>query len=171
MKFFLIIIVTIFSLTACKKDSDISLFKFFPESNLKYSGGFENSGYIVRTKKLSDDLVLQTTETTALETSRVIKITPESATVIFLSGEGEEYKPGKINSDLMIMKMPLEKGNSWESEGNKFEVISFDGKILVIERDNGNSNIKYTYEIDRGLIKESFESEGFKKESELQENR
>ncbi|MEG2587921.1 MAG: hypothetical protein RSA05_07395, partial [Cetobacterium sp.] len=60
---------------------------------------------------------------------------------------------------------------SWESEGNKYKVISFDGKILVIERDNGNSNIKYTYEIDKGLIKESFESEGFKKESELQENR
>lgn len=171
MKFFLIMIVTIFSLTACKKSDDISLFKFFPDSNLKYSGGFEDSGYTVTTKNLSDNLVLQTTETTAIKTSRVIKITPESATVIFLSGEDEEYKPGKINSDLIIMKMPLEKGNSWESEGNKFEVISFDGKVLVIERDNGNSNIKYIYEIDKGLIKESFESEGLKKESELQENK
>lgn len=170
MKKLIFLVITLFIFVACKKESNISLIRFFPESNLKYSGGFENSGYTVVTKKLSNDLVLQTTKSTATETSRVIKITPESATVIFLSGEGEEYKPGKVNSNLVVMKMPLEKGNSWKSEGNKYEVVSFDGKILAIQRDNGNSNIKYTYETDKGLIEENFESEGFKIESKIIQN-
>ncbi|MBC2854961.1 hypothetical protein H3N56_00380 [Cetobacterium sp. 2A] len=150
-----------------KMESNISLFKFFPESTLNYSGGFENSGYTVVTKKLSDDLVIQKFETTAITTSRVIKITPESATVIFLSGEDEEYVSGKINSDLVIMKLPLEKGNTWKSEGNTYEIDSFDGGILVISKETERSTSKYTYEIDKGLIRENFKSEGFEKESKL----
>lgn len=155
-----------------KKEEKVSLlWTFFPNSNITYTGGFENSNYTIITKKHSKDIVVQKIETTAAIVTRVLKLSEDSATVIFL-GEGvENYSEDMNNLERVIIKLPLKKGHSWESDENFFKIKSYDNKNLIISREFDGGEIETTYESGAGMVHESFSSEGLKKISDIVEKK
>lgn len=169
MKKFLFTTIISLSLFSCtkKEEKKIDLLVFFPNSTITYSGGFENSNYTIITEQFSKDIVVQKIETTGTTVTKAIKIADNSATVVFLGEEIEKYKEDMNNLERVILKLPLEKGNSWESDENLFTIEDYDGKNLVISRKFEGGEIKTTYHSGTGMTNESFSSEGFSRVSEI----
>lgn len=172
MKKIIFILLILGAFISCSKGNEkkTSLWEFFPDSTITYTGGFENSNYTIVTKKFSEDIVIQTIETTGTTVTKVIKISDNSASVVFLGEEVEQYSEDMNNLERMILKLPLEKGNSWESDENSFSIEEYDGKTLLILREFEGGEIRTTYEAKKGMIRESFSSEGFNKISEIIHN-
>lgn len=161
-----IIFLLFFSCTK-KEENQISLWVFFPDSSITYTGGFENSNYTIITEQFSKDIVVQKIETTGTTVTKAIKITDSSATVVFLGEEINEYKEDMNNMERVILKLPLEKGNSWESDENLFTIEDSDGNILVVSRKFEGGEITTTYQSGTGMINETFSSDGFSRVSEI----
>lgn len=169
MKKFLLLLFTSLFLFSCTKheEKESPLWVFFPDSNITYTGGFENSNYTVITKKISKDTVLQKIETTATTVTKAIKITSDSATIVFLGENVDNYSVDMNNIERIILKLPLEKDKTWESDENIFTIENYTNGVLTISRKFDGGDMETTYEAGVGMIHESFSSEGFSKISKL----
>ncbi|MGL4403957.1 MAG: hypothetical protein ACRCTS_09610 [Fusobacteriaceae bacterium] len=167
-----VIFLFLFFFSCTKKEEKTSLlWGLFPDSNITYSGGFENSNYTVITKKYSKDITVQKIETTATIVTKAIKITEDSATVVFLGENVENYNEDMNNLERILIKLPLEKDNSWESDENFFKIKSYDNKTLIISRKFDDTEIETIYETGIGMVHETFSSEGFEKISKIIEKK
>lgn len=167
-KFILAMICSLFFISCTTKNEvKNSLWVFFPDSTITYSGGFENSNYTIVTQKYSKDLVIQKIETTGTVVTKAIKVDSTSATIVFLGENIENYKEDMNNMERVILKLPLKNSTSWESDENSFIIKSYDGKILNVIREFDGGKIETTYEAGTGMINESFSSEGFSKTSKI----
>lgn len=173
MKKYLLFLVLPFIFISCsresKKNSDISLWQFFPNSKIVYDGGFEGTNYIITSEKIGDELLLQKVEGSAMILTKVIKITSDEAKIIFIGEEGMEYQEGVTNRSETLIKKPLEAGNSWSSDESTFTIASFDGKILVVNKTFDDTSMVTSYEIGVGMVSDSFSSGNFNNISKLVE--
>ncbi|MGL6098157.1 MAG: hypothetical protein ACRC0G_00895, partial [Fusobacteriaceae bacterium] len=117
--------------------------------------------------KYSKDIVLQKIETTATIVTKAIKITDDSAILVFLGENVVSYNEKMNNLDRTILKLPLEVNNSWKSSDYSFNIMSYDQKNITVSQEFDGGKIETTYEVDLGMSNEVFYSEGFEKHSKL----
>jgi len=126
--------------------------------------------------------------TTGTIVANIFKLQPEQVSLIYQQPEfyTDDNLLEKIKNDLelkeeIILKHPIEEGNSWESEGKSREIISIDNKlnteagkfynVIKIKVENLDSNNDFTtyeyYAKNIGLIRRKNIGENYKIISDL----
>jgi hypothetical protein len=141
---------------------------YFPikEMVLKYTGGFENSGYTLTVEEIKEDRMLMVQQDAGTTVNKVYKVLPEEITLIYIKEGNMQYTDlSKVepNCEEVILKLPLVEGNKWSSnDGKDFEITGINKRIITpcgvyntVEVTSKWSSLeyKYYYAIGVGLIK------------------
>lgn len=176
----LLLVALMVSLSACgnKQEKEISLARLaaFEEGNYwKYNGYGNEYASLERKVLYKEGIRVQVMDSNPGTTMAVIyEITDEKISVVY--SEGEFYEETNIigiegNMDQPILMSPIKVDQNWESNGNKYTVLSVND---TVETDAGNfdgcvtvkveypANPAYSlvfYKPDLGMVKQEYISE------------
>ena len=197
-KYFLLLLLLIIGLTACNQvdtsgseegQGTPNLKAYFPMyQGMEYSYAGEGIEFAPFTRKIMfvEDKYLQFTDDNGgTVVVKIYKVSDQEINEIY--EEAEFYEDDNLIPDVIkdeekkkiILKAPLEVGNSWNNNGEKREIVAVNQKVKVpagtfyhvvrvkiTYQDNDNTRYNY-FAPNIGLIKTEYFGEGFKIKSEL----
>lgn len=191
-KLLILTLVSLLILTACNMrngqdqpntPNKLNIEDYFPlTENTKYSyegDGNEFATYTVFIDYKTDNRIQTRTNNGGSELVRVLELKDGQLTELFLRGETyfrqnfaiDEYEDGKV-----LLKEPLEEGNSWESGDSKTtitsiskEVVTPQGNVEAIEltTESPQGTTTEYYAKDKGLVKVVSKGDGYEVTSTL----
>lgn len=112
----------------------------------------------------------------------VYEVNDEGVKIVFSQGESyddENFINREPNEDTFLIKVPIEVGNSWDTEVDTREIVDLDSSVetplgtleelLKIKVKNIDSIFYEYYKSGIGLVKREFSGEGFEVTSTLEE--
>lgn len=191
-KLLVLSLIVLLTFTACNNNNTpiepntpdkLNIEDYFPlTENTKYSyegEGNEFATYTVYIDYKTDNRIQTRTNNGGSEIVRVLELKDGQLTELFLRGETyfrqnfaiDEYEDGKV-----LLKEPLEEGNSWQSGDSKTtitsiskEVVTPQGNTQAIEvttESPQGTTIEY-YAKDKGIVKVINKGEGYEVTSTL----
>lgn len=163
-KYFLLSFLTLV-LISCSNAETLHLENFIPAGKTSYSGGFENSGYTLEilnpiTSSNNTKIITVIQRDTATITNKVYEVNKDQIRLVFVGEENTPYIDGNKNRDEIILKTPISVGNSWISQGFKYEIIQViqkDSNLDVTVRktsiDSPEYQVDTTYRYGVGILK------------------
>lgn len=188
-----IILISMLILTACQNESvdeepnvpdALKIEDYFPlTENTKYSyegEGNEFASYTVYIDFKTDNRIQTRTNNGGTESIRVLELKDGQLKELFFRGETyfrENFAINEYTDSKILLKEPLEEGNSWSSEENSTttitsiskDIVTTQGNVNTIEVTTENSQgttIEY-YAKDKGLVKVINKGEGYEVNSTL----
>ncbi len=199
LKYIAILLILIFGLTACSQVDNpgreenqkaLNLKAYFPmHQGMEYSYAGEGNEFAPFTRRIMFtryNYLQLTDDNGGTVVVKVYKYNDNEITEVF--SEGEFYGNEDIIPDVrdneekseIILKAPLEVGNSWSSNDQEREIVAVDQevkvpagtfyqviKIKITYQDSNNTGYEY-YAPNIGLIKNEYVGEGFEIISELE---
>jgi len=199
VKYIAILLILIFGLTACSQVDNpgreenqkaLNLKAYFPmHQGMEYSYAGEGNEFAPFTRRIMfarDNYLQLTDDNGGTVIVKVYKYNDNEITEVF--SEGEFYGDENIIPDVqdneekgeIILKAPLEVGNSWSSNDQEREIVAVDQevkvpagtfyqviKIKITYQDSNNTGYEY-YGPNIGLIRSEYVGEGFEIISELE---
>lgn len=152
-----------------RKDITDSVEQYFPSKRkvLKYSGGFENSGYSNTVEEIENEKVLIKHSDTAIENGEVYEVTSQYIKLIYSSGESYDKNKNYINEipnrDNILLKGPIKIGTTWNQgksiiTGINVLVETPEGAFNTVEVTNYEENYKSKiyFAQDVGIVKKIY---------------
>ncbi len=199
VRFIAILLIFIFGLTACaqvdnperaKNQKTSNLKAYFPmHQGMEYSYAGKGNEFAPFTRKImfvEGNYLQLTDDNGGTVVVKVYKYNDNEITEVF--SEGGFYEDGNIIPDVrdneekgeIILKTPLEVGNSWSGDDGDREIVAVDQevkvpagtfyqviKIKISYQDSDNTRYEY-YAPNIGLINSEYIGEGFEIVSELE---
>jgi len=199
VKYIAILLILIFGLTACSQVDNpgreenqkaLNLKAYFPmHQGMEYSYAGEGNEFAPFTRRIMfarDNYLQLTDDNGGTVIVKVYKYNDNEITEVF--SEGEFYGDENIIPDVqdneekgeIILKTPLEVGNSWSGDDGDREIVAVDQevkvpagtfyqviKIKISYQDSDNTRYEY-YAPNIGLINSEYIGEGFEIVSELE---
>lgn len=111
-----------------EKSTSLTVKDFLPKFNstYRYSGGFENGGFVHSIGDLEENKFQIYEENTGTTGVRVYTVTDDSLICTYVKGEGAEnrsYLKDESNISKIILKGPIELGTSW-TNGSEISMIT-----------------------------------------------
>lgn len=177
------IIFTVMGMVSCAPTSTPvpekeSLVGFYPlkEGNVwEYQGeGMEYASFIQKVIFSSGSRYQITVDNGGTVISNVLEESNESIINTYRSGEefgGENLLEEPGNTNIIILQLPLERGNFWISEGNHYEIIDTEADVVVPAGEfkdcitvkatfkDHTSNMIYYYKQGIGMVQSEFKTE------------
>jgi len=142
--------------------------EYFPSSALIkiFTGGFENSGAIHVIDSFHDSKMQLKSISTGTGVAMIYEINPEDIRLVFAEETDEfedSYFHREPNRNQVILKLPLEVGNTWQDDGGVYTITGVDVEIMTLPRVTYNAlevtlqregfEAKFYYARGYGLIK------------------
>lgn len=158
MKKFLFIIPLLLLNLACSNMKESNISNFFVAQNKSYSGGFENSGYIIKSNVVhhnGNTFLVENTIDTATTVERVYIVLDDKVELLSTKEEGNtDLNSLDLTNGEIVLKEPLKVGNSWESKGNRYKIIDVNERYISVEKIFPSGLIENSiYEKNVGKIK------------------
>lgn len=181
------IIFTVMGMVSCAPAStptpepapeEESLIGFYPlkEGNVwEYQGeGMEYASFMQKVIFTSGNRHQITVDNGGTVISNVLEESNESIINTYRSGEefsGENLLDEPGNTNIIILQLPLEKGNFWISEENHYEIIDTEADVVVpagefkdciavkVTFKDHTSNMIYYYKSGIGMVQSEFKTE------------
>lgn len=132
------IFITSLLLLGCSNSSQLRVSDFFVERDESYTGGFENAGYKVTSQIVEVEdkkFLVEDTIDTATTVQRVYYTNGDEILLLFTGEEQKaDLKSLDTNSGEIVLKTPLKVGETWTSNGNKYEIISVSEDKIEVKK-------------------------------------
>ncbi|WP_027128521.1 hypothetical protein [Fusobacterium perfoetens] len=159
MKKLFFISLLISSILGCSNSNvkNINCYDYFNNNSVNFSGGFENSGYNVKSNIVSfngKNLLIENITDTATTVEKVYILEKDYVKLVSTTeGKNVNLKDLDFDKGEIILKSPIKVGDTWTSNGNKYIVVEINDSIIKIKK-IFPSNITEitTYEKGKGIV-------------------
>lgn len=177
-----LVIILGLALNGCSNPSEpkvnLSVKNYFPKRTMTkhFSGGYENGGFTHTVDMIVKDKVQVKQMDTGTGVILVYQISDSDIRLVFSrevpdGGFKENYiETLEANTDEIILKAPLELGNSWtDNEDGKFEITGVNVQVktpagrfdtVEVTFTRGDFEVRRYYASDLGLVKSSIKGYG-----------